>query len=141
MSPLINPSFPVLKKLPAKLLLMVAVILLVSTVFTSCDDDDPYYSNSPLVGSWTLVSDNNGPVGYYDQSQFDFYSDGSGWLGQYDNKGIWRTYSLTWNQTGSTLYIYPDQWAETWTYTWRLQGGYLYLYDVDSGNTLEYSPY
>lgn len=119
--------------------LLTFILILSGLLLSSCDPvEDDYYS--PLVGSWTLVSDDYGPVGTYDQSVFDFYSDGSGWLGQYDNQGIWRTYSLTWEINGSTLYIYPDQWAETWTYTWRVRGGYLYLYDLDSGNTLEYMP-
>jgi len=122
-------------------LLLVLVVFMAGLMLSSCDpDDDGYYYNSPLVGSWTLISDNSGAIGGYDQSQFDFYSDGSGWLGQYDNKGIWRTYSLTWETAGSTLYIYPNQWAETWSYTWSIRGGYLYLYDLDSGNTLEYMP-
>lgn len=106
------------------------MLMMIVVGLSSCADDDPYFSNSPIVGSWYLVDP---PTAIY--NEFDFYPDGSG--NYYADDGYGTEY-ITWETWGSQLNVYFT--TETWQFNWAMRGGYLYLYPYGDGSTLVYAP-
>ncbi|MCM1483503.1 MAG: hypothetical protein NC043_04145 [Muribaculaceae bacterium] len=73
---------------------IIALMLAFSTV--SCDDDE-YYSDSPVLGTWGLSAINGMPIYDDEYSEFTFYNDGTGVFGQYSVAGLWETYPITYS--------------------------------------------
>lgn len=112
---------------------------------TSCHDEDreDYPVYSPLVGTWELLEDPQGPVPQYMIDYYTFNNNGVGTYESYDdynqwNQWVmsWRTYSDGWNRL---IITFED--GITWEYYWEIADGYLYLYDpIDPEYYLIYRP-
>lgn len=127
--------------------LFIAVITVMSLASCHSEDDgywedDPVYS--PLVGSWELLEDPQGPVPQY---MVDYYSFENNGVGIYERYNLdyaqwdqwimsWRTYS---DEYSRLVITFED--GITWEYYWEIFNGYLYLYDAyDPDYYLIYRP-
>lgn len=122
---------------------LLLLLLPLLSALSSCSDTDPYFE-SPLCGNWQLELVNGYAVPELDVSEFQFYSDGTGTFGQYNQNGGWSTYPITWytDFVGVTNYLYIDTWGGgTWIYQFKVYYDSLVLYDTLTGNTLTYTPY
>lgn len=105
----------------AGVMVLLAVVF-AGVAFTSCDDDEPYYS--PLTGIWGQVD-----APGYAYTELTFYNDGYGNYCAYDDFGVWTNWPTTWQINGSRLIINIVETGQQWVYIWSLKGYYLYLDD------------
>lgn len=108
------------------------MLLIMAVSFTSCEEDEPYYS--PLVGSWELLEDVYGVVPQTDIDRLHFNANGVGVYEAIDPyTGYWGQWIISWKEYAGNyndiVEIYFED-GTRWEYYWEVDNrGYLYLYD------------
>ncbi len=116
--------------------------------FSSCDDDDDYYTGDFLTDyDWELTAVNGMGISEMDVVEFQFYNYGNGTYGRYNQYGNWQTVPIQWDISvagggAEYLSVYLND-GQTWDYLMRTYGGrypVLELTDLATGDILTFEP-
>ncbi len=140
-----------MKKTVSSLLLLISIITL--TVFTSCDDDEPYYGpGSGIEGRWAVVEVNGAPVNNFD---YVFYGSGKGQIDYNPETSAHYSVPFTWymdyNPAGAEYLHMQTYDGEYYNYIVRVESEYvpgyngvqwvMNLTDTDTGDNLMFIEY
>lgn len=128
------------------LLLAVMIVSIVS--LSGCTSDSGFFMDPITSYNWELTAVNNRPVSEIDVCEFQFFENGDGTYGRYNEYGRWETTFIQWEDTYAAggaqyLYIYPPE-GGRWEYLMRFYGGsfpMLELNDLMTGDCLTFSAY
>ncbi len=116
-----------------KTYILLSILSVLAVVNVSCVEEEVYYFNDPIWGSWILAYDNYGPVSPDYAEVYYFGSDGYGYLDWYDEWGTRYVDDFSWTVNGDHLDIfYVDGSYEYYNYYFRngnlvLDDGYNYF--------------
>lgn len=113
------------------------MIITTLMTFTSCDEDNPFYS--PLVGEWELLEDRYGVVSQNMVDRFIFKDNGTGYYEGYNEYGQWDRWLISWSSYSDYRLTIRFEHGENWYFYWDFEGDYLYLYE--DGNRMNYYVY
>ena len=127
-----------------KTISLIAILLLTVFGFSSCENDDRWWSENTLVGTWYTSSYDG-----YNYTSVEFYSNNQGVIEQYDGDFLTDRAYFFWEASGYYIYFrYTDRPSETWNirfdgrdafrlyfnngdYTYFVRDGYYYSKPLD----------
>lgn len=102
--------------------LAAIIIALMAVTLAACDDlpaDNP--RSTILPGTW-YYDGSSGSPGYWGNSQFTFYNNGTGYYYGEDQQGYTDTWYITWQSYGGRQLSVWFQDGTTWNFDYSLNG-------------------